>query len=144
MRAVAAGLYQAHRRATTDQQFPPVVAASVGGITAALAAGGAPPGLALAQLDGTEDGAALEPEEAALLDECGLDREDATARFRCARQAVEMTLALGPQQAARLRVRGVDATTGAVSVAFDQQTYVAHTARDGAIVVALALSERDV
>lgn len=142
--AVAACLYQACRRATTGQAFPPVATASVGGITAALTAGDASPGLALAQLGGTEDEAALEPEEATLLDGCGLDREDAAARFRCARQAVAVALALGSAQAARLRVRAIDAATGAVSVIFDEQTYVAHTARDGAIIVALALGERDV
>jgi malonyl CoA-acyl carrier protein transacylase len=142
--SVAAGLYIARRRATTGDGFPPVAVASAGGSTAALAAGGASPGLALAQLGDTENGAALEPEEAALVDGCGPDREDAAARFRCARQAVAVALALRSEQAARLRVRAVDATTGAVSVAFDQQTYVAHTARDGAIVVALALIGRDV
>ena len=140
---VAAGLYRASRRATTGQEFPSVATASAGGITAALTAGGASPGLALAQLGGTEDGAAQEPEETALLSECVPDREEAAVRFRCARQAVAVALALGPQQAARLRVRAFDAAAGAVSVTFDEQAYVAHTARDGAIVVALALGERD-
>jgi malonyl CoA-acyl carrier protein transacylase len=141
--AVAAGQYRAHRRATTGQEFPPVATASAGGITAALTAGGAPPGLSLAQLGDTKDGTALEPEEAALLNECGPDREETAVRFRCARQAVAMALALPPPETARLRVRAVDAATGAVSVTFDDQTYVAPTARDGAIVVALALGERN-
>jgi hypothetical protein len=142
--AVAAGLYQARRRATAEQAFPPVAAASAGGITAALAACDGPPGLALARLGDTEDGTGLGPEEVALLEECGLEREDAAARFRCARQAVAGALALVPQQAARLRVRAADAATGTVSVAFGRETYVAHTARDGAIVVALTLGRRDV
>jgi hypothetical protein len=142
MSTIAAGLYQARRRASTGQEFPPVAAASAGGMTAALASCDAAPGLALAQVGDAEDGAALGSEELSLLEGCGLDREDVAARFRCARQAVAVALAL-EQQDTRLRVRAVDAATGTVSVAFEQQTYLAHTARDGAIVVALALGGRE-
>ena len=70
---VAAGLYRAHRRAATSQEFPPVAVASAGTITAALTASEALLGLALAQLDGTTEGEALKSEEVALLEALGAE-----------------------------------------------------------------------
>jgi malonyl CoA-acyl carrier protein transacylase len=140
-----AGLYRAGRRGTADQSFPAAVVDRAGGVTAALSAAGAPMlGLALALTDGAgpDESAPFDSEEERLLAAWGGDRTETALRFRCARRAVTRALGLGPEAAGTARVRGGDTRTGRLTVAVAEERWLAHTARDGAAVVAWALGER--
>jgi malonyl CoA-acyl carrier protein transacylase len=121
--AGTAGQYRASRRGASEQSFPPAAVCRAGSVTAAVsAAGTSMVGLALGQL--------------------GADAE-ADVRIRCAGRAVAGALGLDPDGARAFPVGQADPRTGTLSVAVGEERWLVHTARDGDLVVAWTLGERE-
>jgi phosphopantetheinyl transferase len=139
------------------EALPAVSISHGGGVMAALAAFGRSPGIDVEQVQPRGDGfeaIAFDSGERELLDHFGPDRDEAIARFWCAREAVAKALGHGQVEGPRsLAVREVDRPTGTIRVALGSlltaafprlsgQLLTAVTIRDGDLVVAVSLLER--
>jgi hypothetical protein len=113
-----------------------VAVAHTEGTVAALAAFGPHAGIAVDRVRPRE--APFDEEERRLLDTFPGDRDEAVARFCCAREAVARAVG-----AAGVAVRAADPGSGRVTVAADGARLVAWTARDGDLVVATTLGARE-
>jgi malonyl CoA-acyl carrier protein transacylase len=143
------------RGGTAREPFPRIAIARSGDVVVALAAFATDAGIALGDLRTDQprferDG--LQDSERNLLNNFGSDRDEWLARLWCAKRAVGMALnceasdALGP-------VREADAVSGTVRIEpgaqliaqspeWRSRVLVAHTARDGDLVVATSVYER--
>lgn len=126
----------AHPRGTAPEPFPNVAVAHLDDVVASVAAFDAPVGIALARCAPRED-RAWQGSEQALLAGLG-DRAEWTARFLAGKEAARQVLEGDPL------VLAADAQTGTLVLACgpDGGRVLAHTARDGDLVVAVCLNER--
>jgi malonyl CoA-acyl carrier protein transacylase len=143
-----AGVYRGRRRGSPEQLFPAAAVDHAAGITAALAAADAEGiGLALEALSGagTDDAPVFDAAEQRLLAASGRDREETMRRFHAARRAVAQARGRAPEEAALVRVCGIGSHPGSLLVTSrgSDERWVANTARDGAVVVAWTVGERD-
>ena len=155
----ADGRLVALRRGQADQKpFATISIAHTEHVIAGLAATAPHAGIDLQLVhprDAAFEGFAFNEEERDLLDHVGLDRDEWITRFWCGKRAVIKALGQagtdGPKSAA---VRDADQRTGVVKVTlgaalaeiFPQwrfATLLASTSRDGNLVVAVSLCERD-
>ena len=155
----ADGRLVALRRGQADQKpFATISVAHTEHVIAGLAATAPHAGIDLQLVhphDAAFEGFAFNEEERDLLDHVGLDRDEWITRFWCGKRAVIKALGQagtdGPKSAA---VRDADQRTGVVKVTlgaalaeiFPQwrfATLLASTSRDGNLVVAVSLGERD-
>ena len=130
--------FVAKPRGTAHAAFPNVAVAHRGDIVASVAAFDVPVGIALVACS-SQDDAVWDETERALLAGVSGDRSEWAARFLGAKEAASQAL-----RREGLHVRAVDAETGTVllSAGSEPEGFVAHTSRDGEIVVAVCLSER--
>jgi phosphopantetheinyl transferase (holo-ACP synthase) len=139
------------------EPFPTVSIARAGDVAVGLAAFHPHAGIALAQLQddgaGLQDGA-LHNDERKLLDQFGPDRGEWMTRLWCAKHAIVKALNCGvPDQSDSLQVCGADPQTGLVTVKLGSAlgelfpewrsgALIAHTAREGDLVLATSFCER--
>jgi len=145
------------RGAPGTEPFPTVSIAQTGDVAVGLAAFRPHAGIALAQL--RSDGARLEEgafckNERTLLDQFGPDRAEWVTRLCCAKQAIVKALNCSvPDQSGSLEVCGADPQTGLVTVKLGSPlgelfpewrsgALIAHTAREGDLVLATSFCER--
>jgi phosphopantetheinyl transferase (holo-ACP synthase) len=139
------------------EPFPTVSIARAGDVAVGLAAFHPHAGIALAQLQGNGAGleeGALRDDERKLLDQFGPDRGEWMTRLWCAKHAIVKALNCGvPDQSDSLQVCGADPQTGLVTVKLGSAlgelfpewrsgALIAHTAREGDLVLATSFCER--
>jgi phosphopantetheinyl transferase (holo-ACP synthase) len=138
------------------EPFPTLSIARTDDIAAALAVFGPYAGIALAPLQGGGLGfeeAAFHKDERILLDQFGPDRDEWITRLWCAKQAISKALNYGVPDSEALEVCDANSETGAVKIKLRSPlselfpewrsgALVAHTARDGSLVVATTFCER--
>jgi malonyl CoA-acyl carrier protein transacylase len=147
-------LYQARRRGSSDQWFSSAAVATAGPVTVAVSLAGAPVlGVALDVLSAVRKGesALVATVDNQLLEGWDGDRAEAAIRLRCACRAVVNSLGLRPDHTCAIRACRIEAS-GCVTVAIRkdlgpgerelEDLWLAHTARDGDLIVAVALGER--
>jgi malonyl CoA-acyl carrier protein transacylase/phosphopantetheinyl transferase (holo-ACP synthase) len=148
----------ARRRGPSGPEpFPTVSIARTGDVVVALATFGPYAGIALEHLQGAGSGleeVAFRKDERNLLDRFGSDRDEWMTRLWCAKQAVSKALNCGvPDQSASLEVYDADPQTGRVKMKLGSplrelfpewlsDALIAHTARDGDLVLATSFCER--
>jgi len=148
----------AHRRgASGPEPFPIVSIARNGDVVAALAAFGPYAGIALEHLQGGASGleeSGFLKDERKLLDRFGPDRDEWMMRLWCAKLAMGKALNCDKaDKAGSIEVCDADPETGRVKVKLGSSlgeffpelrsgTLIAHTARDGDLVVATSFCER--
>ncbi|MCS6851308.1 MAG: polyketide synthase dehydratase domain-containing protein [Gemmataceae bacterium] len=146
-----------HRDARRSEPLPAVSLTHAGGMAAALAAFDGPVGIDMELVEPRSaafEGTAFDDEERRLLQTVNLTRDEAIARFWCAKEAVAKALgrglAEGPQSVV---IRAFDGHTGTARVAlgpllaqafpeYRLDLLIAYTARDGPLAVATTFCER--
>jgi phosphopantetheinyl transferase (holo-ACP synthase) len=152
------GIMSARPRGPSGPEpFPTLSIARTDDIAAALAVFGPYAGIALAHLPGGGSGceeSAFHKDERILLDQFGSDRDEWITRLWCAKQAISKALNCGvPDASEALEVCDADPETGGVKIKLRSPlseffpewrlgALVAHTARDGSLVVATTFCER--
>ena len=131
----------ARPRGTAAEAFPNVAIARLDDVVASVAAFEAPVGIALARCAPREE-PAWNAGERALLAGLG-ERSEWTARFLAAKEAARQALG-GVDPPTDPLVLAADARTGTLALACGaaRGRVLAHTARDGDLVVAVCLNER--
>jgi malonyl CoA-acyl carrier protein transacylase/phosphopantetheinyl transferase (holo-ACP synthase) len=148
----------ARRRGPSGPElFPTVSIARTGDVVAALAAFGPYAGIALKNLRGGASGlveGVFHKDERKLLDQFGPDRDEWMTRLWCAKQAIGKALNCGlTNEGGAIEAYDADPETGRVKMKLGSSlgeffpelrsgALVAHTARDGDLVVATSFCER--
>jgi phosphopantetheinyl transferase len=140
------------------EPFPTISLAHTEDVAVGLAAFGPHAGIDLERVRPRAPGfesIAFDDEERLSLDRFGSDRDEWIARFWCAKEAVAKALGRGLVDGSRsVAVRHADRRTGVVKVAlgptlagifpeWQLAMMIAHTVRDGDLVVAVSFCERD-
>ena len=132
--------FVARPRGEASEPFPNVAVAHLGDVVASVAAFDVPVGIALHEVAPRET-AVWNESERTLLEALPGDRTEWTARLTAARQAARQARGAGGEA---LSVSAADAATGTVTLSAmpEADRILAHTARDGDLVVAVCLSEK--
>lgn len=146
------------RGPTVAEPFPSISIAHSDDVAAGLAAFGPHAGIDVEKVRPREpgfEGLALDADERSLLDRIGGDRDDWITRFWCAKEAVAKALGRGLVDGPKaLAIRGAFPETGVVKVVlgpalaavcpeWQDAVLIAHTVRDGELVVASTFCEKD-
>jgi phosphopantetheinyl transferase len=156
-RPIARRLLPSPSSAGKEDELPSVSISHAVGVMAALATFGRSCGLDLEPVRPRGEGfetIAFDADERRLLDRFGPARDEGIARLWCAREAISKALGRGQVEGPRsLAVRDFDLATGDAHVTLGQmlatefpelrgKTLLAHTVRDGDLVVATSFCER--